>query len=262
MVPAHDRVDNDRGSGMALTRRTLAWLVPAVPLVAAGCQTPPDFRTEASTDVVRSLNRYTRDYLLQPGDQIEVSVFRVPDASRTVTIRSDGRVSLPIVRDIQAAGRSIPELTAELELSMAARLINPEVSINVLNPRDARVYVLGEVARPGPIPFRTVATAAQAIADAGGITRSGSQTQVALVRLENDGFLTGRALKSIDSGDTAFYVALQQMVLQPGDLVIVPESGRAQFVRGLSDFVTTPLGALNQVLAPYYQFKLLSLIQR
>ncbi len=247
---------------MALTRRTLARLASAVPLIAAGCQTPPDFRQEVSTEVVRSLNRYTQDYLLQPGDQIEVSVFRVPDASRTVTIRSDGRVSLPIVRDIQAAGRSIPELTRELEHGMGSRLIDPDISINVLNPRDARVYVLGEVARPGPIPFRTVATAAQAIADAGGITRAGSQTQVALVRLESDGFLTGRALKTIDSGDTAFFVALQQMVLQPGDLIIVPESGRSQFVRALNDFVTTPLTALNQVLAPYYQFKLISLIQR
>jgi len=247
---------------MALTRRTLARLASAVPLIAAGCQTPPDFRQEVSTEVVRSLNRYTQDYLLQPGDQIEVSVFRVPDASRTVTIRSDGRVSLPIVRDIQAAGRSIPELTRELEHGMRARLIDPEISINVLNPRDARVYVLGEVARPGPIPFRTVATAAQAIADAGGITRAGSQTQVALVRLESDGFLTGRALKAIDNGDTAFFVALQQMVLQPGDLIIVPESGRSQFVRALNDFVTTPLNALNQVLAPYYQFKLFSLIKR
>lgn len=250
---------------MTLTRRSFARVGSGAALfaggLAAGCQSPPDFRQAASPDVVRSLNRYTRDYLLQPGDQIEVSVFRVPEASRTVTIRSDGRVSLPIVRDVQAAGRGIPEFAREVEQAMAARLVDPEVTINVLNPRDARVYVLGEVVRPGPIPFRTVATAAQAIADAGGIARTGSQTQVALVRLEEDGHLTGRALNATGAGDTAFFVALQQMVLQPGDLIIVPESGRSQFVRALNDFVTTPLNALNQVLAPYYQFKLLSLVQ-
>ena len=50
------------------------------------------------------------------------------------------------------------------------------------------------------------------------------------------------------------------MVLQPGDLIIVPESGRSEFVRAVNDFVTTPVGALNQLLTPYYQFKLLSLL--
>lgn len=235
-------------------------LAVTLPLLSAGCNSPATFRKEVSSDVVRSLNRYTREYILQPGDQIEVSVFRVPDASKTVVIRSDGQISLPIVREIRAAGTTVPEFTAELERRYATRLIDPDVSVNVVNPRDASVYVLGEVARPGPVPFRTVATAAQAIATAGGITRNGSQSRVGLVRLGDDGFLIGQAIDSTGVGDTAFFAALQQMVLQPGDLLIVPESGRSEFVRAINDFVTTPLGALNQVLAPYYQFKLLSLV--
>jgi polysaccharide biosynthesis/export protein len=229
-------------------------------LAVAGCGSSTPVHKEVSQEVVRSLTRYTKEYVLQPGDQIEVGVFQVPDLTRTVTIRSDGHVSLPIVRDIKASGLTIPAFTEELRQRYATRLVNPEVTVNVANPRDAKVYVLGEVARPGPVPFRNVATAAQAIAECGGVARSGSQKRVALVRLSDDGYLTGQVIDGNDSGDTAYFVALQQMILQPGDLVIVPESGRSEFVRAIQDFVTTPLGAINQVLSPYYEFKLLSII--
>ena len=134
------------------------------------------------------------------------------------------------------------------------------MTVNVANPRDAKVYVLGDVARPGPVPFRTVATAAQAIAECGGVARTGSQKKVALIRLADDGYLTGQVINGEGTGDTAYFLALQQMILQPGDLIIVPESGRSEFVSAITDFVTTPLGAINQVLSPYYEFRLLSII--
>jgi polysaccharide biosynthesis/export protein len=238
-------------------RRSLAVIV----LALAGCgETNPPFRKEVSTEVVKSLTRYTKEYVLQPGDQIEVGVLQVPDLTKTVMIRSDGHVSLPIVKDIKASGMTVPAFTDELTKRFATRLVNPDVTVNVANPRDARVYVLGDVARPGPVPFRNVATAAQAIAECGGVARTGSQKQVALIRLADDGYLTGEVIDGRDSGDTAYYLALQQMILQPGDLIIVPESGRSEFVRAITDFVTTPLGAVNQVLSPYYEFKLLSII--
>lgn len=244
-----------------MTQRRLArrgFLVIA--LAAAGCETAPPFHKEVSKEVVRSLHRYTREYVLQPGDQIEVSVFQVADLTRTVTIRSDGYVSLPIVKDLKASGRTVPALEEELRRRFAERLVNPDVTVNVANPRDAKVYVLGDVARPGPVPFRTVATAAQAIAECGGVARTGSQKKVALIRLADDGYLTGQVINGEGTGDTAYFLALQQMILQPGDLIIVPESGRSEFVRAITDFVTTPLGAINQVLSPYYEFRLLSII--
>lgn len=229
-------------------------------LALAACESAPPFKKPVSTQVVKSLTRYTRDYVLQPGDQIEVSVFRVADIGRTVTIRSDGFISLPIVKEIKASGMTVPAFTGELTRRFADRLIDPDVTVNVLNPRDARVYVMGDVAKPGPIPFRNVATALQAIAEAGGNLRTGSHTKVALVRLTDDGFLTGTVVDAEDSGDTAYYTALQQLILEPGDLIIVPESGRSEFVRFITDFVTTPLGAVNQLLSPYYEFKLLSIV--
>ncbi len=231
-----------------------------ITLALMGCETAPPFRKPVTTEVVRSLQRYTKEYVLQPGDQIEVTVFQVPDLSKTVMIRSDGYVSLPIVKEIKASGRTVPDFAADVQSRYGARLINPDVTVNVANPRDARVYVLGDVARPGPVPFRNVATAAQAIAECGGVARTGSEKNVALIRLSDDGYLVGTLIDGKESGDTAYYLALQQMVLQPGDLIIVPESGRSEFVRAINDFVTTPLGAINQVLSPYYEFKLISLI--
>jgi polysaccharide export outer membrane protein len=249
-----------------MTRRLAGLTALGALLSGGGCSgnAVASFRKPASPEVVKSLNRYTREYILQPGDQIEVTVFRVPDASRTVVVRSDGKVSLPIVREVRAAGLTVPAFTEDLEHRYGERLVDPDVSVSVINPREARVFVLGEVVKPGPIAYRTVATAAQAIAEAGGIARTGSQTRVALVRLDDEGYLVGQAIgadpRDPVRGDAGFYVALQQMVLQPGDLIIVPESGRSEFVRAVNDFVTTPVGALNQLLTPYYQFKLLSLL--
>lgn len=249
-----------------MTRRLAGLTAIGALLSGGGCtgNAVASFRKPATQEVVKSLNRFTREYILQPGDQIEVTVFRVPDASRTVVVRSDGKVSLPIVREVQASGLTVPAFTDDLERRYGERLVDPDVSVSVINPREARVFVLGEVLKPGPIAYRNVATAAQAIGEAGGITRTGSQTRVALVRLDEEGYLVGRAIEADPRdpvrGDAGFYVALQQMVLQPGDMIIVPESGRSEFVRAINDFVTTPVGALNQLLTPYYQFKLLSLL--
>jgi hypothetical protein len=80
---------------------------------------------------------------------------------------------------------------------------------------------------------------------------------VAVVRLGKDGYLTASVLEQKRGGVSGFYASLQQVQLQPNDMLIVPESGRSQFVRFIQDFVNTPLGGVNQVLQPYFEFRLL-----
>jgi hypothetical protein len=63
-------------------------------------------------------------------------------------------------------------------------------------------------------------------------------------------------------GKAGFYASLQQIVLQPNDMIIVPESGRSQFTRFVQDFINTPLGGVNQVLSPYFQFRVLREVER
>lgn len=238
--------------------RTLTLLA----LLLAACAAEPSPPVTLAPEVYRSAQRYVRQYLIQPGDQLEVTVRRAPELTRTVIVRPDGFISLPILRDVTAAGLSVPDLNAALEQAFAQRLNEPEVSVNVLNPRQASVFVLGDVPRPGPVPARDAPTLAIALAAVGGTLRTGSFDNIAIIRLEDDGTLTGTMVPRRNYGETSFYMAMAATPVRAGDLVIVPESGRSQFTRFIADFVNTPLSGVNQVLSPYFQFQTLRLVER
>jgi polysaccharide export outer membrane protein len=212
--------------------------------------------------VVRSSRQFTQEYVLQPGDQISVSVFQVPELNTTVTVRADGYVSLPILKDVKAAGLSVPALDAVLDERFAERLNHPNTTVTVLNPRQASVYVMGEVVRPAPVPVRDAPNVALAIAAAGGVARTAALDNVAVIRLDAEGHLVGTIIPRPTTGETAFYMAMASIPLQAGDLVIVPESGRSQFVRFVQDFVNTPTSSLSQVLTPYVQYEDLLLLNK
>jgi len=238
-----------------LVRTVLAVLLLAL---AASCTDQPPAPFTLKPEVVKSMERYTNQYVLSPGDQVEVLIFHVPDLSRTVTIRPDGFISLPTLKEVKAGGLTVPELDAQLTRLYGERLVNPDVTVTVANPRAANVFVVGEVNKPGPIPVRDAPTAAVAIADAGGITKMAARDAVAIIRLADDGYLTGYVMDSKGAGESAFFMGMSNMVLQPGDLIVVPESGRSQFVRIIQDYLNTPTTGINQVLNPYFQFKILN----
>ncbi len=228
--------------------------------VTASCAAEPSAPMHIDPLVVRSTLHYAHEYLLQAGDQLEVSVFHVPEYSRTVTVRADGYVSLPVVGDIKMAGLSVPEADKLLAHGLGERLVDPDVTVNVANPRPASIFVLGEVQRPGSAPLRDAPTAALAIAASGGVLRSAAFDNVAVIHLEADGTLTGTLVQRPDSGETAFYMALTNMPLANGDLVVVPESTRSQAVRFIQDFISTPLTGVSAGLTPYADLKLISAI--
>lgn len=209
-------------------------------------------------EVLKSLNRYKKEFVLAPGDIIEVVVFRTENLTRTVTIRQDGFISLPILDDVKAAGLSVKELDDVLTRGFSERLVDPEVTIIVTNPHEPMVFIVGEVAAPNVVPLRQARTAAHAIAQVGGMARTASKDQVAVIRLEGDGHIRAHVVENHDSGQPAYYMALQSFELQADDLVFIPENKRSQFTRFVDDFINTPLGGLNQALTPYFQFKLIS----
>lgn len=236
-------------------------LRPVLALLAlAACAAEPSPPEALEPQVIRSTQRYTREYVLQPGDQIEVAVFRVPELTRSVVVRADGYVSLPLVKEVKVTGLTIPELNADLARRYSDRLNAPDVTVTVLNPKPAAVYVLGEVYRPGPVPVREAPTLALALAAAGGTLRTGSFDNVAIIRIEDDGVLAGYIVPRRNYGETSFYQAMFATPLRVGDLIVVPESGRSQFVRFVQDFINTPLTGVNQTLTPYFQFETLRLV--
>lgn len=239
--------------------RTLARVLACMMMAfAASCAAEPSPPFALKPEIVRSMQRYSKQYVLSPGDQLEVSIYRVPDLSRTVTIRADGYISLPVLKEVKAGGLTVAELDADLARRYSARLVNPDVTVTVANPRAADVYVVGEVGKPGPLQVRDAPTVAVAIADSGGATHTAALDKVAVIRLGDDGYLTGYVMQDKDSGESAFYMAMSNMLLQPGDLVVVPESGRSQFVRFIQDYINTPATGVNQILNPYFQFRILN----
>jgi polysaccharide export outer membrane protein len=240
----------------------MAGLAAAGAMLAAvaGCGDPRPDPVPLQPQVYRSIERYTREYVLAPGDQVEVSVFHVPDASHTSTIRPDGFISLPILKEVRAGGVTIPDLTAELTRRYSERLVEPDVSVGVANPREASVYVVGEVIHPGPLPIRSTPTAAVAISSSGGVPHSADFDNVAVIRLNEDGHLVGYVIERANAGQASFYASLGTMLLQAGDIVVVPESGRSQFVRFIQDYINTPLTGFSAILSPYFQFKVIQQI--
>ncbi len=218
-------------------------------------QTPYDIQAEPT--VAKSLQRYTREAVLVPGDQLEIAVYRNADVSRTVLIRPDGYISLPLLDEVKAAGVTILELDAILTERLGKRLKDPEITVILVNPMDPMVYVFGDVGVATPVPLRKARTLAQALAYARGITRDAAIEDIAVVRLDDDGYLKMHTLQDKAEGPVGHYMAYQNTPLKADDLIVVPESRRSLAGRFIQDFISEPLGAVNLVLTPYFQYRLI-----
>ena len=232
----------------------------ALLLLIAGCASP---RAKVSQvpiqpEVIKSSVKFEKEYILAPGDQIEVAVRQVPQVSRTVEIRPDGFISLPVIQDARAAGLTTTELAAELTKMFSATLISPQVNIIPTKVRQPMIYVVGEVNRPIPVPFRDSPTAAQAIAFAGGFSRSAATHDVAIIRLGDDGFLRAIVVSTKDKGQPGPYMALRAALLDADDVVFVPESGRSQISRFMDDFVNRPLLGISAATGTYANIKFIT----
>lgn len=250
------------GQRKANTKPLLATRFPllvSVLALTAACASTPEVSEPVAveSEVLASLQRYNKQYVLQRGDQLEVVVYRSPELSRTVTIRPDGYISLPVLDDILAAGRTPTELDAYVTERLLERLREPEVTVIVENLQEPMVYIFNESGNGAAVPLRSARTIAQALAISGGIGVDATLQGVAVVRLNADGFLQATTLENGDLSDASYLLALQNVSMLPDDVILVPRSSRAQFRLFVQDFISTPLGALNQVLSPYIQFRIL-----
>ena len=122
------------------------------------------------------------DYLLYPGDVLDIQTPTAPELNRAPTIAPDGRITLPLIGQVMAADRSIPELKTELEGRYASQLVRPVVEIAVTTAQPLKVWVDGEVRTPGVYDMPGDIDAYQAVVLAGGFLPSARQDQVALIR--------------------------------------------------------------------------------
>jgi polysaccharide biosynthesis/export protein len=228
----------------------------------SGCVVPRAKLTQVSVpqEIVRTDARFKKEYVWRPGDQIEVLVRRVPEVSRTVTIRPDGYLTLPLLDDVKAAGLTAAELKTTLTKLFAERLLEPEVTVIAAQVPPAVVYVVGDVGNNLAVPLRNASTAIEAITFAGGFRRSAKLEDTAIIRLGEDGLIRALPVTNEAGGQPGPVIGLRTMLLQADDIVFVPESGRSQVARFLDDLVSRPLSALSGIFGLYVNFRLTRVI--
>jgi polysaccharide export outer membrane protein len=224
---------------------------------SAGCVSArSDVAIQVEPEVLQSQQRFRKEYVLVPGDQVEIVVHQAPELSRAALLRPDGFISVPLLDDVEAAGLTPAELDEELTRLFAGRLKKPEVTVIATQVREPRIYVVGNVAQSSVLPLREAPTALEAIAMSGGFNLAAATQDVAIIRLDADGYVRAIVVEVEGDGQPAPLLALRAFPLRPDDVIFVPERGRSQVSRILRDLVIEPLSPVNLGLSIAANFRI------
>jgi polysaccharide export outer membrane protein len=159
------------------------------------------------------------DYVIGAEDVIDINVWKEPDVSRTVPVRPDGKISLPLLNDVQAAGLTPAQLGARITASLKKYVTEPQVTVIVTAINSQRIYVQGEVTRPGAYPLLPGTTVLRGLSSAGGFTQFAKTKGIYVLRLE-DGKQAKYPFnyKDVVSGKHPE----QDITLKAGDTIVVP----------------------------------------
>lgn len=159
------------------------------------------------------------DYSIAPEDVLIIDVWKEPEISRTVPVRRDGKISLPLLNDVQAAGLTPTQLSSEIVEKLRATVIHPQVTVIVAQMSSQRIYILGQVTRGGAYPLVPEMTAVQALSIAGGLTPFAKAKKIYVMRTENGQHkMFPVNYKELVSGR----MSQQDVLLKPGDTIVVP----------------------------------------
>jgi len=163
----------------------------------------------------------TPDYTIGPEDVLEITVWRNADLSKVVVVRPDGRVSLPLIGDVTAVGRTAAQLAEAIASKLKEFKENPQVSIVVKEVNSYSIYVLGEVNKPGKYPLKSKTTLLQAITLASGFSPAAARNKIVVFRFGENGEKDVKIKASYD--DIILRDASPQNIhLKPGDTIVVP----------------------------------------
>lgn len=159
------------------------------------------------------------NYIIGPQDVLDIDVWKEPELTRTVPVRPDGKISLPLLNDIQASGLTPAKLAGDITAGLKKYVTDPQVTVIVSAINSQRVYILGEVTRAGAYPLLPDMTVLQALSSAGGFTQFANTKKIYVLRDEN-----GKQQKLpfnykdvINGKDPQ-----QNIILKAGDTVVVP----------------------------------------
>lgn len=159
------------------------------------------------------------EYKIGPQDVLRIDVWKEADISRAIPVRPDGKISLPLLNDLQAAGLTTMELAASIREGLKKFINNPQVTVTLTEINSRRVYCNGEVLKPGALSLLPNMTALQALSSCGGFTQFARIKSIYILRVEN-----GKQVqhpfnyKDVVKGKKPE----DNVPLQPGDVIVVP----------------------------------------
>jgi polysaccharide biosynthesis/export protein len=197
--------------GGALLSALLA--VPATFAQASGSSAP-----DASKPMPATIQT-DPDYKIGPQDMLRVDVWKEPDISRLVPVRPDGKITLPLLNDIQAAGLTPTQLSTKIADGLKKYITNPQVTVGVTEINSRRIFVTGEVTRAGAFPLLPQMTVLQALSSSGGFTQFARTKNIYVLRME-DGKQVKHPFNYKDAVSGKH--PEQNILLEGGDVIVVP----------------------------------------
>ncbi len=200
----------------------VGWLALSL-LIGSCASTPTPAPVAATTPTSTELKGSDSNYIIGPGDSVEVFVWRNPELSVTVPVRPDGKISTPLVEDMVAVGKTPAQLGRDMEKVLSEYVRSPKVNIIVTTPVSElnHVQVVGQVAKPAALPYREGMRVLDAILAVGGLTQFASGNRARIVRMENGKETTihVKVADLVNNGDVA-----QNLPLKSGDVLVIPQS--------------------------------------
>jgi len=185
---------------------------------------PPVFIFSAPANAEPLSGQAVPYYLIGPGDNLNIFVWRNPDLSTSVPVRPDGRVSIPLVEDLVVSGKTSTKLAREIEKELSVFVKDPLVTVIVtgfLGPFSQQVRIIGEASTPQALPYRENMTVLDVMISVGGLTEFAAGNRANIIR-QVDGRqkeIDVRLEDLIRDGDITANVTIR-----PGDILIIPES--------------------------------------
>lgn len=183
----------------------------------SGAQVAGSDLQSASTALAGS---HDKEYVIGNADRLSINVWKEPDLTQTVPVRSDGKITLPLVGDIQAAGQTTQQLQETITAKLQTYMTHPEVTVTVMQINSQKFNILGRVTKPGSYPLTTTTTVLDAIADAGGFQDFAKKSKVYILRSKPN---TGEERLAFNYNDVIKGKHSEENIrLQAGDTVVVP----------------------------------------
>lgn len=199
--------------------KALLWIGLGTMMAAGSVAAQTAERSATKPATTQSVPVTDPSYKIGPQDVLRIDVWKEAEISRSVPVRPDGKISLPLLNDVQAEGLTAMELSNVITEGLKKYITSPQVTVSISEINSRRVYVTGEVTRPGAFPLLPNMTVLQALTSAGGFTQFARTKKIYVLRSES-----GKPVKHPFNYNDVVKGNRQEdnIVLQPGDTIVVP----------------------------------------